>query len=89
MLAVGALSVAAVFTPLEIAQAASKKPRLEFRCSKDIVNCLKRAHKACPKNVTFIGDRGSAAGFTVLPRGSALTVATIMKRPAIVFCTPK
>jgi len=61
----------------------------EFKCSKNVVNCLKKAFKICPKNVTFIADRSEKAGFSVLPRGTPIIEKNIRGRPTITFCTPK
>ena len=61
----------------------------EIKCSTNVLLCLKKAFKRCPKNVTFIGDRKSKAGFRVLPRGTPLTEENIRNRPTYTVCTPK
>ena len=61
----------------------------EIKCKTNVVACLKKAFKRCPKNVTFIQDRKTELGFVVLPRGTPLTEATIRGRPTYTVCTPK
>ncbi|MBB4007350.1 hypothetical protein GGQ71_001613 [Rhizobium taibaishanense] len=60
-----------------------------FECPVDVVACVTKAQKACPKNVTFIADRTSASGFSIFPRGTPVTGKAVNGRPMYVICTPK
>ncbi|MGV3548609.1 hypothetical protein [Rhizobium sp.] len=60
-----------------------------IKCKTNVVACLKKAFKRCPKNVTFIQDRNMKLGMQVLPRGTPLTEANIKGRPTYTVCTPK
>ncbi len=60
-----------------------------FECSVDVVACVKKAQKACPRNVIFIADRNAASSFSVFTRGTPLNERTIKGRPMLVICTPR
>jgi hypothetical protein len=61
----------------------------EFKCSKNVVACVQKAHRKCPKNVTFVGDHDTDLGFKVFPKGLPVTAKTTKNRPMLVICTPK
>lgn len=59
-----------------------------FECPSDVVACVKKAHKACPRNVTFIADRNATIGFRVFIKGTPVNEQTVKKLPMYVICTP-
>lgn len=79
------LALAALSIPPVDATAAQP----EIKCRTNVVACLKKAFKRCPKNVTFIQDRSTKLGFKVLPHGTPLTEANIRGRPTYTVCAPK